>query len=161
MNQCVRHTIPWMHSEKSGLAKRELPGQVIQSQAWQSKTIARAMVSNCNVGVAMTYGTHCTLPVLSCCCVVNIVCCDLPASTDQRARGTFVQTFWVQSNTFAGWALTEVRHTIAIPTCSACPNESMCTSYDTVDALRKVRLSKARIARAGHSKPGMAKQDNC
>ena len=33
--------------------------------------------------------------------------------------------------------------------------------YDTVDALRKVRLSKARIARAGHAKPGMAKRDNC
>ena len=34
--------------------------------------------------------------VLSCCCVVNVVCCDLPASTDQRARGTFVQTFSVK-----------------------------------------------------------------
>ena len=41
---------------------------------------------------------------------VKWLCCDLPASTDQRARGTFVQTFWVQSNTFAGWALTEGQH---------------------------------------------------
>ena len=78
-------TIPWMH-RKVSLAKRELPGQVIQSQAWRSETIARAMVSNCNVG-ATTYGTHRTLPVLS--------CCDLPASTDQRAR-TYVRSYYVQ-----------------------------------------------------------------
>ena len=50
---------------KGNLAKRELPGQG-KAKAWQSETIARAMVSNinCNVGARM-YTRYPLVPYLA------------------------------------------------------------------------------------------------
>ena len=91
-HKCVRHTIRYRGAESSEarIARADQPGMTKRDNSPASAT---------------TYGTHRTLPVLSCCCVlflvvvvhmccvVNVVCCDSLASTDQRARGTFVQTF--------------------------------------------------------------------
>ena len=70
---------------------------------FERKDIAREMVSNCNVAlqvvvdVSTIYRYHAKNAS-----PVKWLCCDLPSSTDQRARGTFVQTFSVQSKVLLG-----------------------------------------------------------